>query len=177
MLPSVDLRFHAQPKYNRLGPYTFTWWEKIVVVLLWRSSLTLLRGHVGFNLSLWQMRKKRSQKDVSVNHASVKMVYLCGWTRIYLLYFPGTYLYYRPLFFIDFFSLYFNCILQYSVFSSILTIGATISGAISRRTADLIDLRGISFMTLQMLVGLIQSFQLQKHYKPFISSWLRLLLL
>ena len=53
------------------------------------------------------------------------------------------------------FSLYFDLILQYSVFSSLLTLGATISGVTSGRTTDLIGPRGVSIMTLQLAPGLL----------------------
>lgn len=60
--------------------------------------------------------------------------------------------------------------MQYSVFSSILTLGATISGVISGRTTDLMGPRGVGFMTLQSPLGLHEVIvQCQKAYQPFGS--------
>lgn len=132
-----------------------------------------------FNTTLSQMRPKKKKKKkkeltkmlenkidgntlVQLCHGLCnKMVYLYGLTRMYYFYCSCNCLSPSPspfslsLFQLIIFSLYFDLILQYSVFSSLLTLGATISGVTSGRTTDLIGPRGVSIMTLQLAPGLL----------------------
>ena len=139
-----------------------------------------LRGFLMFNTTLSQMRPKKNKKQKEgtyknawkqnwwlTHSCNYAMAYVIKWficliklectifivPAIVSLPLPPPFS--LSLFQLITFSLYFDLILQYSVFSSLLTLGATISGVTSGRTTDLIGPRGVSIMTLQLAPGLL----------------------